>query len=127
MVDEGGFIVARSVPHASESEWKAILGLLKEVPIRPESLAADSAFSVGDLRQSLDKQGITAYIPVHPKQAQSVADQGSFAYADDHLICPQGKILARRYFHHRDKAYSYVAHQKDCQACPRKAECLSSS
>ena len=48
IVDGGGFILARSVAHASEGDWKAIPKLLEELPIKPESLTADSSYSVGD-------------------------------------------------------------------------------
>ena len=33
-------------------------------------------------------------------------------------------MLRLRAFLKRDLAYQYVAHQKDCQACPVKAQCL---
>ena len=39
-------------------------------------------------------------------------------------MCPKGKILNRGRFHNRDGVYQYVARQKDCQACPVKADCL---
>ena len=42
----------------------------------------------------------------------------------DRLICPQGKILRRGEYHKRQRAYLYVARQKDCQACPVKETCL---
>ena len=47
-----------------------------------------------------------------------------FDYRGHHLVCPQGKILNRGRFHNRDGIYQYVARQKDCQACPVKADCL---
>ena len=40
------------------------------------------------------------------------------------MICPQGKVLRRSALQRRDRAYQYVAHQKDCQSCPVKARCL---
>ena len=50
--------------------------------------------------------------------------KGGFIYLGDHLICPQGKVLRRSALQRRDRAYQYVAHQKDCQSCPVKARCL---
>ena len=47
VVDGGGFILSRSVTHASQGEWKALPALLEKLPIRPVSLAADTAYSVG--------------------------------------------------------------------------------
>ena len=51
--------------------------------------------------------------------------KGDFNYRGDHLICPQGKTLRRSALQKRDRAYQYGAHQKDCQASPVKAQCLS--
>ena len=65
IVDHSGFIVARKATHASGGDWHPLVGILKQVPIRPESLAADTGYNDGRLR-SLDDLGITAYIPVHP-------------------------------------------------------------
>ena len=50
--------------------------------------------------------------------------KGDFIYQGDHLICPEGKVLRRSALQRRDRAYQYVAHQKDCQSCPVKARCL---
>ena len=124
IVDLGGFIVARGVTHASEGEWKALPELLEKLPLSPVSLAADTAYSVGQLRELLEGKDITAYIPIHPNQENSMVSKGDFIYRGDHLICPQGKVLRRSALQRRDRAYQYVAHQKDCQSCPVKARCL---
>ena len=68
IVDLGGFIVSRRVTHASEGEWKAVPGLLEPLPIRPVSLAGDTGYNVGQLRQLLEERSITAYSPIHPIQ-----------------------------------------------------------
>ena len=92
--------------------------MLGQLPIKPESLAADTGYSAGPLRKHLEEVGITAYIPIHPNQKNSVVAQRGFTYHGDHLVCPEGKVLRRRAFHSRDRSYQYVAHQKDCQKCP---------
>ena len=98
--------------------------MLGQLPIKPESLAADTGYSAGPLRKHLEEVGITAYIPIHPNQKNSVVAQRGFTYHGDHLVCPEGKVLRRRAFHSRDRSYQYVAHQKDCQKCPVRTECL---
>ena len=50
--------------------------------------------------------------------------KGDFVHHGDHLICPQGKVLRRGAYHKRQRAYLYVARQKDCQVCPIKETCL---
>ena len=124
IVERGGFIVARRATHASEGEWKAVDGMLRQLPITPETFAADTAYTAGSLRKRLDDMGITSYIPFHPNQARNMVAKGGFDYRGDHLVCPQGKVLRRSAFMKRDEAYQYVARQHDCQRCPIKAECL---
>ena len=109
IVESGGFIVARKATHASEGEWKAVSGMLKQLPIKPETLAADTAYNAGRLRQHLEELGITAYIPIHANQEANMDARRGFDYRGDHLLCPQGKRLRRSTFHSRDRIYRYVA------------------
>jgi len=127
IVDGGGFILARSVAHASEGDWKAIPKLLEEVPIKPESLTADSSYSVGELRKHLQDQNVTDYIPIHSKQKNGIAVRQGFKYHEDYLICPEGKKLKRSTFYPQDNTFKYKASRKDCRACPKKATCLPPS
>ena len=124
IVDRGGFILSRGVTHASERESKAVLELLDRLPLPGVSLAADTGYSEGSLRQLLEERKITAYIPIHTKQENSMVARGDFTYHGDRLICPQGKVLRRKSFHRRSSSYQYIARQKDCQACPIKGTCL---
>ena len=124
IVDLGGFILSRGVTHASERESKAVPPLLDRLPLEPVSLAADTGYSEGSVRELLEERNITAYIPIHPRQETSMVSTGDFTWHVDHLICPQGKILRRGTFHKRSCTYEYVARQKDCQACPIKDNCL---
>jgi len=91
IVDQGGFIVARSIARPSDGEWKAIRCLLEEASPKPECLTVDSVFSVGELRKHLEERAITAYIPIHPTEEQSTVAQGSFSWKGDHLVRPQGE------------------------------------
>ncbi len=123
--DRGGFILARGITHASIGEWKAVPQLLERLPLQPVSLTGDTGYSAGKLRQLLEQRNITAYIPIHPIQESNIVSTRDFDYQGHHLVCPQSKILNRGRFHNRDGVYQYVARQKDCQACPIKADCLS--
>ena len=96
IVDRGGFIVARKATHASEGDWRPLIGMLDQLPIRPESLAADPGYNDGRLRKHLKDWGITAYIPIHPNQERSMVTKGGFEYRGDHLVCSEGKRLDRR-------------------------------
>ena len=114
IVDRGGFILSRGVTHASEGEWKALPHLLEHLPLPPVSLAADTAYNAGRLRQILEERHITAYIPIHPRQESNLVARGGFEYRGDHVVCPQGKVLKRAGYHRRNASYQYVASQKDC-------------
>ncbi len=124
IVDRGGFILSRGVTHASERESKAVAALIEKLPLQPVSLAGDSGYSDGRLRQLLEERNITAYIPIHTRHETSMVSTGEFVYHGDHLVCPEGKILRRGSFHKGSRTYQYVARQKDCQACPVKESCL---
>ena len=120
IVDPGGFIKSRGVNHASEGEWKAVPHLLERLPLQPVSLAGDTGYKVGELRQILEERDIEAYIPIQPIQETNMVCRGGFVYHGDHLVCLEGKIMRRSTFHRRYGAYQYFARQKDCQACPIK-------
>ena len=77
IVERGGFIVARRATHASEGEWKAVDGMLRQLPVKPETFAADTAYTAGILRKRLDDMGITAYIPFHPNQTRNMVAKGA--------------------------------------------------
>ena len=106
------------------SRMEVMPELLEQLPIMPVSLAADTAYSAGQFRQMLEERGITAYIPIHPVQENALVSKGDFTYHGDHLVCRQGKVLYRSGWMKRDRAYQYVAHQRDCQRCPVKEQCL---
>ena len=123
IVDGGGFILSRKVTHTSEGEWKAVGGMLKHLPVLPDSLAADTAYRAGSLRKRLDDMGIIAYIPVHPNQGKNVVTREGFTLQGDHLVCREGKRLKRSGVYIDREVYRYVALQSDCQQCPIKTEC----
>ena len=125
VVDGGGFILSRSKP----SRIPSVVQLYNGATVvcfaaALDPLAADTAYSVGQLRELIEDKGITAYILIHPVQATNPVSKGDFIYQGDHLICSQGNLLRLWAFLKRNRAYQYVAHQKDCKACPVKIQCL---
>ena len=97
IVEGSGFILARRATHGSEGDWKPVIDMLGQ-PIKPESLAADTGYSAGPLR----KHRITAYIPIHPNQKNSVVAQRGFTYHATTLCVLTSEVIS--------------AHQKDCAA-----------
>ncbi len=57
IVERGGFIVARKATHASEGDCRPVVKMLEQLPIRPASLAADTGYNDGRLRQHLKELG----------------------------------------------------------------------
>ena len=51
----------------------------------PVSLAGDTGYSEGSLRELLEERNLTAYIPTHTKQENSMVAKGDFVYHGDHL------------------------------------------
>ena len=88
------------------------------------SLTGDTGYNAGELLQLLKHRNITASVPIHPLQESNMDSTGGFDYRGHHLAGPQGKILNRGGFHNRDGVDQYVARQKDCRACPVKADCV---
>ena len=86
--------------------------MLEQLPIQPVSLAANTACNAGRVRQILEERGITACIPIHPRQESNMVTMGGFEYHGDHPVCPQGKILTGATYHRRTASYQYAFHQK---------------
>ena len=58
--------MSRGVTHASKGEWKAVPALLERLPLQPISLAGETGYNLGKLRQLPEVRDIAAYIPIHP-------------------------------------------------------------
>jgi IS5 family transposase len=124
MVDRSGFILARGVSHANISDVEGALPLLEMLPFTPSSLAGDTGYCGGTFRQRLQDQGITAYIPLHPKQERAALLVGDFIHQHDQIICPQGKTLSAASYEKRTEQFRFVAKQADCQGCEQRGRCL---
>ena len=91
IVDRGGFMPSRGVAHASEGEWKALPHLLEHLPLPPVSLAADTAYNAARLRQILEERGITAYIPIHPRQESNMVARGALSTGETMWPVPRAR------------------------------------
>ena len=100
--------------------------MLKQLPVTPETFAADTPYTAGRLRKRLNDMGMTANIPFHPNQARDMIAKGAFKYRRDHLVCPEGKILRKSAFlkkdltHPRFQMPQFVARQQDCLPAHQK-------
>jgi hypothetical protein len=104
--------------------------------LKPERLAADSAYGSAEMLQWLvHEHGIEPHIPVLDKSTREdgTFSRSDFAYdhEDDLYRCPGGKVLQgyRRAFYTMrsqpppDDTYRYRARKADCDACSLKSRC----
>lgn len=68
--------------------------MLNQLPVLPDTLAADTAYRAGTLRKHLEDLNITAYIPLHPNHEMNMVAKGGFDYRGDHLVCRRKRFCA---------------------------------
>jgi transposase len=95
--------------------------------LKPDRLAADTAYGTGKFLGWLVGRGITPQIPVWD---MSKREDGTFSRSDftfdrerNIYICPAGKLLTTTGSISSDHALRYLASKLDCDACPFKSRC----
>jgi len=107
---------------------KAMLGRVEQKHgIKPERLAADKAYGTGPFLGWLSERKIVPHIPVLDRQHQTdgLLPREAFTFdpANNHYICPQGKILKHRTAREENRIHTYRATASDCKECPIRPEC----
>ena len=95
--------------------------------LKPERLAADTAYGTGKTLKALIDHEIDPYVPVWDKSKRK---DGTFSRADfqydkerNVYVCPHDKTLRSTGNVHSDDTLRYLARTKDCRSCPLKARC----
>jgi transposase len=95
--------------------------------LKPQRLAADTAYGTGKFLGWLVGAGIAPQIPVWDK---STREDGTFSRSDftfdrerNVYVCPAGKLLKTTGNVGDDHALRYLASKRDCDACPLKPQC----
>jgi transposase len=95
--------------------------------LKPQRLAADTAYGTGKFLGWLVGAGITPQIPVWDKSAR---EDGTFSRSDftfdperNIYTCPAGKVLKTTGNVGDDHMLRYLASKRDCDACPLKPQC----
>jgi transposase len=95
--------------------------------LKPNRLAADTAYGTGKLIDWLVKQRIAPHIPVWDKSKRDdgTLSRQEFVYdrEGDVYVCPQGKFLTTTGKVHDGKTILYRASKFDCDPCPLKSTC----
>src|ERR1700681_3254771 len=95
--------------------------------LKPQRLAADTAYGTGKFLGWLVGAGITPQIPVWDK---STREDGTFSRSDftfdrerNVYVCPAGKLLTTTGNVGDDHILRYIASKRNCDACPLKPQC----
>jgi transposase len=99
----------------------------RRLDLKPDRLAADTAYGTGKFLGWLVGTGITPHIPVWDKGKR---DDGTFSRSDftfdkekNEYRCPNGKALRTTGRVHDGRTILYRASKLDCDPCPLKAKC----
>ena len=95
--------------------------------LKPERLAADTAYGTGKFLDWVIGTGITPHIPVWDmsKREEGILSRADFTFdrQRDLYICPQGKFLRTTGTVHDGRTIIYRASTRDCGPCPLKPKC----
>ena len=99
----------------------------QRIGLKPQRLAADTAYGTGKFLGWLVGTGIAPQIPVWDK---STREDGTFSRSDftfdrerNVYVCPAGKLLKTTGNVGDDHVLRYLASKRDCDACPLKSQC----
>lgn len=101
--------------------------------LKIDEVSADSEYSAGSVRESLEKRSISAYIPLRERGNKHGPDM--FRYEDfkydkerDLVVCPTGKTLhfMRERIAPGRSARVYRSYKKDCKKCSFLTKCATS-
>ena len=95
--------------------------------LKPERLAADTAYGTGKFLHWLIGTGITPHIPVWDmsKREEGIWSRADFTFDRQRnlYICPHGKFLRTTGTVHDGRTIVYRASTRDCGPCPAKPKC----
>jgi transposase len=120
-----------ATPARTYDEVAATKTMIKRVDerlgLKPERLAADTAYGTGKFLHWVIGAGITPHIPVWDmsKREDGILSRADFTFDPerDLYICPQGKFLRTTGTVHDGRTILYRASTRDCGSCPLKPKC----
>ena len=95
--------------------------------LKPDRLAADTAYGTGKFLHWVIGTGITPHIPVWDmsKREEGILSRADFTFDRERnlYICPQGRFLRTTGTVHDGRTILYRASTRDCGSCPLKLKC----
>jgi hypothetical protein len=127
-------IVAALVTPSEVMDNQPMLDLLWRTRFRwklwPRHVTGDRKYGTEDNLVAIEDQSIRAYIPIpdmdHRTEFLS-AQEFTYDAKRDVYICPADKELHFFPAHSTERSRRYRAHAKDCNHCPLKAQCTTST
>ena len=99
----------------------------ERLELKPERLAADTAYGTGKFLHWVIGSGITPHIPVWDmsKREEGILSRADFTFDRQRnlYICPQGKFLRTTGTVQDSRTIVYRASTRDCGPCPLKPKC----
>jgi IS5 family transposase len=130
--NENAIIVdVEATPARTYDEVRATRNMItrtnQRLGLKPQRLAADTAYGTGKSLAWLLEQDIEPHIPVWDRSTRmdGTFSRSDFRYdaARDIYTCPNGRILKTTGRVLSDDTRRYLASTHDCVACPMKARC----
>jgi len=99
----------------------------KAFGLKPQRLAADTAYGTGRLIAWLLDRAIAPHIPVWERYppTDGMFSRSDFAYNAERnvYICPNGRLLKTTGTIHDGRVRNYLSHPGDCRTCTLKERC----
>ncbi len=119
---------SRAIRQAEVGTAKTMIERTEErFGLKPERLAADTAYGSAPMLNLLVEKNIAPHIPVidKSKREDGTFSRNDFRYdpAGDVYHCPGGKRLGTSATAHEGKTLLYRASKLDCDLCPLKPQC----
>ena len=99
----------------------------ERLDLKPDRLAADTAYGTGDFLGWLVGTGIKPHIPVWegPGSVDGLFTRHDFVFDKEknEYKCPNGKMLGTTGQAHKGRTIRYRASTFDCRPCPLKSKC----
>jgi hypothetical protein len=95
--------------------------------LKPQRLAADTAYGTGRLIAWLLDRSIAPHIPVWERYppADGMFSRSNFAYQAerDVYVCPNGRLLKTTGTIHNGRVRNYLSHPSECRVCTFRERC----
>lgn len=132
---KSGLVLLAEPIAANEGDGEALIPLIRSIidvhHVIPGKIVADSAYGSGENRYQAQQQLHTPLVAPVPKQSNNMGlypkEQFQYQKQENRVICPGEKASYRSQHNAALKGTQYYFRQEDCDACPLRTKCTSST